>query len=127
MINCIKAEKCSTESLQLKDIINSALENKSLSNKRKALLYDIYAEYSYTIDSDVMQAVSMAKNAIDYNPSEIKHYIKLINFLVVSDKYEEARKLIETVKQKDTAGRFSKEIDELSKVITIRDQETKHR
>ena len=127
MINCIKAEKCSTESLQLKDIISSALENKSLSNKRKALLYDIYAEYSYTIDSDVMQAVSMAKNAIDYNPSEIKHYIRLISYLVVSDKYEEARKLIATVKQKDKSGRFSKEIDELSKVITIRDQDTNRR
>ena len=122
MINCIKENKCSADTLQLKDMINAALENQNASNTRKARLYSISADYSYIIDKDLKQAISMAKNAIDYNPGEAKHRLMLINYLVLSEQLVEAGKMLESLKEKDIHGRFYKEIGTLSHLINNSNQ-----
>ena len=98
LVDCKIANACTLDNKQFEKIINNAIKNDSLNNKKKASLLIAYSEYYAKYLNNIETAELLTKDAINLVPTTIRYRLTLVNWLIRNNKYNDAQNLLNEIR-----------------------------
>lgn len=114
---CVISDVCDDQQLTLGQLINSALANKSASDSSVAKLYSIRTNYDYRVKGNVEDALESARNAYRYMRINLVYKLKIAQYLILLNRYDDANKTLLEVRYRDDNDFYTKERELLENAL----------
>lgn len=114
---CYVIGRCAFAPETMERLLRAAIRNPSLTGPRRSMALFALSDFLLKVKKQPERAIGAAYLAAATAPEDVAEQVNLLAFLVNMKRYDEAHKMIDNVRAKDTWGRYTSMLDDLDKQL----------
>lgn len=120
LVICHIENTCKLETQSMISIIQAAQRNPALKGGIKAELYFISSKYAIEKLHDLEAGIYFMAQAIHDNPKDLRYRLQLVKFLIILNRFEDAREELNKARQLSLLSNYTDEIKEYNRQLNAR-------
>lgn len=123
LANCQRRKICQLSEEELSNLINAAINNKSLSGVHLAAALTLAVDYTLNTLGSLDSAIALAQKAVEIAPRNVQYKLNLTTAFIAANRLNEASALLKKIQDQDYFGAHAEEIgSRLSKIEAARNE-----